>query len=100
MVTPVADGIEIVWQPEVATAANGQSGARGVCESSDGCGDSDMSMPCIAIAFDVAASAIADTGASIGGHVEAQTASAKDAEKERSDKNAAMRRKRRPMTSR
>ena len=90
----------MVWQPDVATAANGQSGARGACESSDGCRDSGMSMPCIAIAFDVAASAIADAGASIGGHVDAQTASANDAEKERSDKSAAMRRKRRPMTSR
>lgn len=86
----------MMWQPEVVTAANGQSGAWGGRESSAG-RDSGMSMPCIAIAFDVAASAIADAGASIGGHVDAHAASANDAEKERSDRSAATRRKRRPM---
>ena len=88
----------MVWQPDIATAARGQSGARGACESSEGCGDSGISMPCIAIAFDAATSAIADAGASIGGHVDAHTASANDAEKERSDNSAATRRKRRLMT--
>jgi hypothetical protein len=81
----------------VATAANGQSGAGGDCESSDGCGDAGISIPCIAIELDLAAPATDDAGPSMGGHVDAHTDSANEAEKERSDRSAATRRKRRLM---
>lgn len=54
-----------------------------------------MSMPGIAIISAMPRPGIAEAGTSIGAHVEAQTASANDAEKERSASSAARIRKRR-----
>ena len=84
-----------MWHPDVATAARGQSGACGCRESSDGVVDAGMSIPGIAIAVASPKLAIKAALNSIGAHVDAHSDSAKDAEKERSDRSAATRRKRR-----
>lgn len=97
---PPDPGIESVWQPVVPSAMNGHSGrsfasrefSEGPEEPSTGC---DMPMPGMDIIPDISSMPTMDAGASIGGHIDAHTASAKETEKDRSARSANRRRKRR-----